>query len=988
MLRSQYSEKKKDEVRKQDRERRKLSRLCKKVGNSNLDNGLDVHQTNFDIFMSSLQWKTCRHCKKRALMSSYDKLKYSGQVINFPQNVQEVCNVLPQTVGSLSNIITVRVSRCDGYKDFNVRKSKVRNALFWLKEHNPYFCDVEISSENLDLLPENGDVYLDCPGYDADADDTSSDKAFDIEGVHYVSYSELNEEELESIDLKDVPNLSGKSEKDKVGHSLDNNVLLWPSIGVTPINEFGSPGYIAMAFPHLFPFGTADYSNRENNDISLYAKILASSENAKSWRSKTPIFGVLLLTTPNIGVFQRQNLAFSEDAKILASKDANHFTLKEYLKSHPEMLSHIMYYSSHLRSTKSYWKNYHWKDLYRLLGVEDMSVLTSVQKSKLISDNPLVRSVSDCMNLEDNLAELVNRVQRHTRCSTTYCLRTSKDLKVPVCRYIAKYAAKCEVESNAYDDLLNNILASNESDDQNCKKIVRRLLITTCAERDYCAQEVMFILMGFPLYHSSRQFVILNLKESVWESVRTCEFQGRKKNFIEHYVERPNQFESLSLLSCARDYYVKSSRWVQRKKSAVEKLDSVSYLWNDTTDCNVVFEWSDSECDNHSDHDGGDEDVNDWTYISNINSRKTAKNVHKEGSSDFPWDYASDKYDLNEIHEIWNSLKTDKIEDVEAVDFNLLSEDQCPNSYAVLAYSAVAAKNVNGSTIHSFFRIHPKSQFFNHLNSVELQLFQEKKCQLKVLFIDEYSMVGLRLLGMIDQRCREAKDNDAILERVSSGQCTSADVKMLKKRTILNLKDSEIAEFKDCLRICSRKNAAKEHNTLKLENLNNPIARIAAENNSKKACSSSDEAANGLPNVLYLSLGSRIMLRQNINISLGLLNGSLGTVIDIVYKKGCGPPQLPLFIIIIKFDDFEGFQSLNGNVPISVCTATWYKSRSKCTRVQYPLSLSWACTVHKSQSLTLARTEIDLGDVEFQLGLTYVALSRMLYINECDIFEK
>jgi len=365
-----------------------------------------------------------------------------------------------------------------------------------------------------------------------------------------------------------------------------------------------------------------------------------------------------------------------------------------------------------------------------------------------------------------------------------------------------------------------------------------------------------------------------------------------------------------------------------------------------------------------------------------------------------------------------------------------------PNSYAVLAYSAVAAKNVNGSTIHSFFRIHPKSQFFNHLSSVELQLFQEKNCQLKVLFIDEYSMVGLRLLGMIDQRCREAKDNDAILgnlcvillgdvnqlgpiydqplyteqinvgcnsyaqrgklvilsfelcfflnipmrfdnlayisflERVSTGQCTSADVKMLKRRTILNLKESEIAEFKDCLRICSRKNAAKEHNTFKLENLSNPIARIAAENNSKKAFSSSDEAANGLPNVLYLSLGSRIMLRQNINISLGLLNGSLGTVIDIVYKKGCGPPQLPLFIII-KFDDSEGFQSLNGNVPISACTATWYKSRSKCTRVQYPLSLSWACTVHKSQSLTLARTEIDLGDVEFQLGLTYVALSRV-----------
>ncbi|KAK3918367.1 Jacalin-related lectin 18 [Frankliniella fusca] len=271
MLRSQYSEKKKDEVRKQDRERRKLSRLCKKVGNSNLDSGLDVHQTNFDIFMSGVRcslFTKANNMDPGELPNELKDLSYvEQQLIAKVHPVVSVFKIKKGEQLNLSNIITVRVSNCDGFKDFNVRKSKVRNALLWLKEHNPYYCDVEISSENLDLLPENGDVYLDCRGYDAD--DTSRDKAFDIEGVHYVSYSELNEEELESIDLKDVPNLSGISEKDKVGHSLDNNVLLWPSIGVTPINEFGSPGYIAMAFPHLFPFGTADYSNRENNDISL-----------------------------------------------------------------------------------------------------------------------------------------------------------------------------------------------------------------------------------------------------------------------------------------------------------------------------------------------------------------------------------------------------------------------------------------------------------------------------------------------------------------------------------------------------------------------------------------------------------------------------------------------------------------------------------------------------------------------------------------------
>lgn len=42
-----------------------------------------------------------------------------------------------------------------------------------------------------------------------------------------------------------------------------------------------------------------------------------------------------------------------------------------------------------------------------------------------------------------------------------------------------------------------------------------------------------------------------------------------------------------------------------------------------------------------------------------------------------------------------------------------------------------------------------------------------------------------------------------------------------------------------------------------------------------------------------------------------------------------------------------------------------------------PLSLSWACTIHKSQSLTLSKCEVDLGSEEFQIGITYVALSRV-----------
>lgn len=45
--------------------------------------------------------------------------------------------------------------------------------------------------------------------------------------------------------------------------------LRWPTQGETPINEYNTEGYIAMAFPTLFPYGRADFRDHSDRHTRL-----------------------------------------------------------------------------------------------------------------------------------------------------------------------------------------------------------------------------------------------------------------------------------------------------------------------------------------------------------------------------------------------------------------------------------------------------------------------------------------------------------------------------------------------------------------------------------------------------------------------------------------------------------------------------------------------------------------------------------------------
>ena len=104
---------------------------------------------------------------------------------------------------------------------------------------------------------------------------------------------------------------------------------------------------------------------------------------------------------------------------------------------------------------------------------------------------------------------------------------------------------------------------------------------------------------------------------------------------------------------------------------------------------------------------------------------------------------------------------------------------------------------------------------------------------------------------------------------------------------------------------------------------------------------------------------------------------------DIVWPAGVDVyKELPK-TVLVKFDDYTGpalFTDEADNrpvVPIFPVRRDFELRRVQCSRLQLPLCLSYAITVHKSQELSLKQAVLDLTEAEYASGQTYVAVLRV-----------
>ena len=107
---------------------------------------------------------------------------YSGHVINLPQDVASFVNSLPRLPTELDIIVVRKQGAADSHHDFRVRRSVVLAALQWLLANNQYYRSVQINSDTLALLPEDGNLTgLRSVTLDSVADDSEAPSVEDVD---------------------------------------------------------------------------------------------------------------------------------------------------------------------------------------------------------------------------------------------------------------------------------------------------------------------------------------------------------------------------------------------------------------------------------------------------------------------------------------------------------------------------------------------------------------------------------------------------------------------------------------------------------------------------------------------------------------------------------------------------------------------------------------------------------------------------------------
>lgn len=127
-----------------------------------------------------------------------------------------------------------------------------------------------------------------------------------------------------------------------------------------------------------------------------------------------------------------------------------------------------------------------------------------------------------------------------------------------------------------------------------------------------------------------------------------------------------------------------------------------------------------------------------------------------------------------------------------------------------------------------------------------------------------------------------------------------------------------------------------------------------------------------IEDIITICVNSQVMLTVNMP-DYNLANGSIGIVIDFVlYEKNHYPLVKFLNGTILAIKEHEYIIDEGGNI---------------VKKMQIPLILSWAITIHKAQGMSLDYVKTDIGNSIFEYGQAYVVLSRIKNIEGLSLIN-
>lgn len=356
-------------------------------------------------------------------------------------------------------------------------------------------------------------------------------------------------------------------------------------------------------------------------------------------------------------------------------------------------------------------------------------------------------------------------------------------------------------------------------------------------------------------------------------------------------------------------------------------------------------------------------------------------------------------------------------------------KEKTKKKMVVLGSTGIAAINVGGQTIHSFFGFGIDITPEKAKNKFD---FRRKNLMrsLERIFIDEISMVRADLLDSIDAYLRAARGNNLPFGGVqmvlmgdlyqlppvvteqdkewfykiyespyffSAHSFKAMNAKYIALEKVFRQKEKDLVRILNDIRL--GKSSAKD-----LEILNTRVRpfsspeemegtvylattnKLADAVNNEQLAKLSSKVFNftgvisgrfpennvPAPTMLALKEGAQVMMVHNDQDGFWV-NGDVGKVLSIKENGG-------VFIIRVE---------IAGRGEYDLCQHRWdmvefqYNEAAKRVETavkgsysQYPVKLAWAVTIHKSQGKTYDKVVIDLGKGAFAPGQTYVALSR------------